>query len=198
MKYAEFLERTELSKQEILAYSHGNLVSDPPPGGCGVLPAPPILMLDRITKIARDGRRGMIVGERDITLDDWFFQCHFRADPVKPGCLGVDAVWQLGGIYASLRGARGYGRALGIGEVEFFGQIRPYNKVVRYELNIRRYTELPASGAAITLGDATVLVDDEPVYRMKNAKVGIFTEIQYSDYPHKSERSIGGQMNREV
>ena len=100
------------------------------------------------------------------------------------------------GLYSGLRGARGAGRALGVGEVEFLGQIRPHNKVVRYEVDIRRYAELPASSSAIAIGSAKVFVDDEMIYTLADAKVGIFLDIRYGDYPHKSDKAVGGLMQR--
>jgi 3-hydroxyacyl-[acyl-carrier protein] dehydratase/trans-2-decenoyl-[acyl-carrier protein] isomerase len=196
--HAEYCEIESLSKEQILAMSYGRLVDDAPPEFTLRLPAPPMLMLDRVTQIERNGRRGRIVGEKDVRLDDWFFGCHFTADPVQPGCLGVDAVWQLIGLYCSLRGAMGTGRALGCKEVEFFGQIRPHDKVVRYEVDIIRYQELPASGSAIAIGDAKVIVDDVEIYRIDRAKVGAFLDIDYSDYPLPSERSRGGLMEEEA
>jgi 3-hydroxyacyl-[acyl-carrier protein] dehydratase/trans-2-decenoyl-[acyl-carrier protein] isomerase len=196
--HAEYCKIESLSKEQILAMSYGRLVDDAPPEFTLRLPAPPMLMLDRVTQIERNGRRGRIVGEKDVRLDDWFFGCHFTADPVQPGCLGVDAVWQLIGLYCSLRGAMGTGRALGCKEVEFFGQIRPHDKVVRYEVDIIRYQELPASGSAIAIGDAKVIVDDVEIYRIDRAKVGAFLDIDYSDYPLPSERSRGGLMEEEA
>ena len=194
MRYAEFLEREHFTKEELLACAWGTLLSDPPEGGIATLPAPPLLMFDRIVTLTRDGSRGRIVAEQDVALDAWFFQCHFRNDPVQPGCLGVDAVWQLVGFYAGARGARGTGRALGCKEVEFFGQIRPHNKVVRYVVDIRRYAELPASGTAVAIGSASVLVDDEPIYTVQNAKVGMFMGIRYPDYPARSANAVGGRV----
>ena len=160
------------------------------------LPTPPMLMVDRIAEIRRDGRQGRIVAERAVRLDDWFFQCHFTRDPVQPGCLGVDAVWQLLGFFCVWAGALGSGRALGSGEIEFFGQIRPHDRLVRYEIDVRRYSELKASGSAIAIGDATVAIDGEVIYTIKRAKVGIFRDIAYRDYPFPSERSRGGRMER--
>ncbi len=194
LKYADFLARTAFSKQELLAYSWGDLVEDPPIEGCGLLPSPPMLMFDRITEIAHKGKRGRIVAEQDISLDDWFFQCHFRKDPVQPGCLGVDAVWQLIGFYAIIRGGKGAGRALGAGEIEFFGQIRPHNKVVRYEIDIKRYSYMAAQDSSIAIGSAKVFVDDEEIYSINDAKAGIFKDIQYTDYPHESKNSMGGTL----
>ena len=197
MTHDEFCRRTDFSQEEVLALSYGRLVEDAPPQFTLRLPAPPMLMLDRVMEIERNGRQGRIVGERDVRLDDWFFGCHFTADPVQPGCLGVDAVWQLIGLYVSLRGAMGTGRALGCKEVEFFGQIRPHDKVVRYEVDIVRYQELPASGSAVAIGDAKVLVDGVEIYKIDRAKVGAFLDIDYADYPWPSERSRGGLMAEE-
>ena len=196
MKYTEYLGSTSLDKLQLLALAWGTLVDDPPEGGFAALPAPPMLMMDRVIEISHTGNRGKIVAEQDVQLDAWFFQCHFRGDPVQPGCLGVDAVWQLIGLYAGLRGARGAGRALGVGAVEFRGQIRPHNRVVRYEVDIRRYAELPSSGSALAIGNATVSVDGEAIYTLTDAKVGIFLDIRYGDYPHASEKSRGGVMQR--
>jgi 3-hydroxyacyl-[acyl-carrier protein] dehydratase/trans-2-decenoyl-[acyl-carrier protein] isomerase len=195
MRYAEFLERSSYSKEEIFALSQGNLVEDPPAEFIR-LPAPPMLMVDRVVTLERAGARGRIVGEQDIHLTDWFFQCHFRGDPVQPGCLGVDAVWQLIGLYCSAAGAAGSGRALGCKEVEFAGQIRPYNRVVRYEVDIRRFSLLPESGSAVAIGTARVLVDGEPIYVVRDAKVGTFRGIAYSDYPARSKNSVGGIADR--
>lgn len=195
MRYAEFLERGHFSKEELLAHSQANLVADPPAEFVR-LPAPPMLMIDRIVEIERLGQRGRIVGEQDIRVDDWFFQCHFRGDPVQPGCLGVDTVWQLIGFYCGAVGAVGSGRALGCKEVEFAGQIRPYDRVVRYEVDIRRLTRLPESGTAVAIGSARVLVDGEPIYTVRDAKVGTFRGIAYADYPARSANSVGGPADR--
>jgi 3-hydroxyacyl-[acyl-carrier protein] dehydratase / trans-2-decenoyl-[acyl-carrier protein] isomerase len=194
MRYAELLEKRRFSKEELLGMSQGNLVDDPPSEFMR-LPAPPMLMFDRVVEIER-GVKGRIVGEQDIHLDDWFFQCHFRGDPVQPGCLGVDAVWQLIGLYCGVSGAAGSGRALGCKEVEFAGQIRPYNTLVRYEIDIRRFSLLKASGSAVAIGNGRVLVDGELVYTIKDAKVGMFLGIAYPDYPRPSANSKGGIMDR--
>jgi 3-hydroxyacyl-[acyl-carrier protein] dehydratase/trans-2-decenoyl-[acyl-carrier protein] isomerase len=194
--FEEFCSRASFSKQEILAQTHGTLVSDAPAEWTVRLPAPPMLMIDRILEIRRDGPRGRIVAERDVHLDDWFFQCHFLGDPVQPGCLGIDGVWQLLGFFCGWCGGSGSGRALGCGEVEFFGQIRPHDRVIRYEIDVRRYTVLARSGASMVIGDATLFVDDEAIYSIKRAKVGTFERIAYSDYPNPSELSRGGKMER--
>ena len=196
MNYQEFKGRSHFDKQEILAFAYGRLIEDPPEGLHARVPLPPMLMVDRITEITRTGNKGRIVAEQDINLDAWFFHCHFLGDPVQPGCLGVDAVWQVIGFYCVWCGGIGTGRALGCKEVEFAGQIRPYDQLVRYEINIVRYQELPNSGSAIAIGDATVLVDGSPIYTIERAKVGIFRDIHYADYPARSKHSRGGRMER--
>mgnify|MGYP001167662597 CR=1 FL=1 len=195
MLYSEFIKRDHFSYKELLGISQGNLVEDPPEEFIR-LPAPPMLMVSRVVELDRRGARGRIVGEQDINVSDWFFHCHFRGDPVQPGCLGVDAIWQLVGLYISANGAPGNGRALGCKEVEFAGQIRPYNKVVRYEVDIRRFSQLKESGSAVAIGTAKVLVDGEHIYTVKDAKVGMFLGIAYPDYPARSENSVGGIMDR--
>lgn len=194
MKYDEFRERNHFNHDELLALAHGSLIDDPPEGYKTRLPLPPMLMIDRVEEISRDGRRGRIIAERDVRRDDWFFQCHFLGDPVQPGCLGVDGVWQLLGLYCAWNGALGTGRALGCNEVEFAGQIRPHDKVVRFEIDVVRYQDLPKSGSAVVIGDARVLVDGEHIYDIRRAKVGVFRDIDYPDYPWPSLHSKGGRM----
>ena len=196
MKYSDFLARGQFEKQELLAFAHGNLVEDPPQGFDTRLPLPPMLMIDRVLEISRNGSRGRIVAERNVNLDDWFFQCHFLGDPVQPGCLGLDAIWQLLGFYCSWAGGLGSGRALGVGEVEFSGQIRPHDHVVRMEVDVRRYAELKETGSTIAIGDARLLVDGEEIYSFKRAKTGLFRDIDYPGYPNPSSRGRGGKMER--
>ncbi|MEX2571685.1 MAG: bifunctional 3-hydroxydecanoyl-ACP dehydratase/trans-2-decenoyl-ACP isomerase [Gemmatimonadota bacterium] len=196
MKYEEYLARTQFSKEELVAISWGTLVEDPPSTDFGALPAPPFLMFDRVTDLRNDGSRGRIVAEQDVRFDEWFFQCHFRVDPVQPGCLGVDAVWQLLGLYCSVRGSPGIGRALGCKEVEFFGQIRPHDRLVRYEVDVRRYTALKSTGTAMAVGTGNVYVDDQHIYTITDAKVGLFEGIRYTNYPARSENASGGVLKR--
>lgn len=196
MKYSEFLAAESFDKGDLLAFAHGTLLEDAPEAFAARLPAPPMLMLDRVTHLERRGNRGRVTAERDVHLDDWFFQCHFLGDPVQPGCLGVDGVWQLLGFYCNWAGGLGAGRALGCGEIEFFGQIRPHDAIVRYEIDVRRYAELPGSGSAIVVGDASLSVDDEPIYTIKRAKVGLFRDLAYRNYPHLSENARGGRLDR--
>ena len=196
MKYADFRARASFEKLELLAFAHGTLVEDGPEGFVTRLPLPPMLMVDRVVEISREGSRGRIVAERDVQLDDWFFQSHFLGDPVQPGCLGLDAIWQLLGFFCSWAGGLGSGRALGVGEVEFSGQIRPHDRLVRMEIDVRRYAELRESGSTIAIGDARLLVDGEEIYTIKRAKTGLFREIAYREYPNPSSRSRGGKMER--
>jgi 3-hydroxyacyl-[acyl-carrier protein] dehydratase/trans-2-decenoyl-[acyl-carrier protein] isomerase len=196
LSYQEFQARDHFDKAELLAFSYGHLVSDPPDYFKARLPTPPMMMFDRIVKIEAVKNRGSIVAEYDVKLDDWFFQCHFVGDPVQPGCLGLDAVWQLLGFYCVWRGGPGTGRALGVGEVDFFGQIRPHDNVVRYEVDVRRYTVVEKSNASMVVGNARVLVDGEEIYRIEKARVGTFSGIHYGDYPLTSENSRGGRMER--
>lgn len=196
MSYEEFKKRDRFAKPELLAFAYGRLIDDAPDGLKARLPTPPMLMVDRVVEISANKSRGRIVGERDVNLDDWFFQCHFQGDPVQPGCLGLDGVWQLLGFYCNWRGGLGSGRALGCGEVEFFGQIRPYDTLIRYEIDVKRYTELANAGASMVIGDAKLLVDGEEIYTIRGARVGLFRDIDYPDYPLASPHSRGGRMER--
>ena len=194
MTYEEYRQRHEFSFEELLAFSYGRLIEDPPGDFEGRLPSPPFLMVDRILSIKSEGRRGSVVAEQDIRLDAWYFQCHMQGDPVQPGCLCVDAIWQLLGYFCTWSGALGSGRALGCGDVSFNGQIRPYNRCVRYEVDIRRYSHLKESGASIAIGDGRVFVDDDLVMTVREARTGIFKDIAYRDYPMRTKYSIGGIM----
>jgi len=195
MTYEEFQKSSHFGLEELIAFAYGTLVEDPPEGFSGRLPAPPFLMVDRILEIRSDGRQGRIVAEQDIRLDAWYFQCHMPADPVQPGCLGVDAIWQLLGFFCIWRGALGSGRALGCGEVVFSGQIRPFNRCVRYEVDVRRFTNLKESGASIVIGEGMVSVDGETVAEIHGARTGVFKGIAYPDYPRRSANAVGGRMN---
>jgi 3-hydroxyacyl-[acyl-carrier protein] dehydratase/trans-2-decenoyl-[acyl-carrier protein] isomerase len=177
MKYEEFLERSAFTQDELLAFAAGALVLDAPPLFAARLPLPPMLMIDRIIDIRTRGSRGAVVAERAVSAGDWFFECHFAGDPVQPGCLGVDAVWQMLGFYCAWRGGLGAGRALGCGAVAFDGQIRPDDRMVRYEVEIRRCTGLAGGAATLAIADAVVLVDERPVYTLKDARVGLFPEL---------------------
>ena len=160
--------------QQLLACGRGELFG---PDNAR-LPAPPMLMFDRITRIATDGGRygkGEIRAELDIHPDLWFFTCHFEGDPVMPGCLGVDALWQLAGFYLPWLGEPGRGRALGVGEVKFTGQVLPGVKVVSYEIDIRRVMR---GKLALVIADGRVLADDREIYTAKDLRVGLFTSTR--------------------
>jgi 3-hydroxyacyl-[acyl-carrier protein] dehydratase/trans-2-decenoyl-[acyl-carrier protein] isomerase len=192
MKYSEFLQQEEFNFEQLLAFSHGQMIEDPPKDFDARLPAPPFLMLDRIISIEENGNRGKLVAEQDIRLDAWYFQCHFPGDPVQPGCLCIDAVWQLMGFYCIWKGALGAGRALGCEEVVFNGQIRPHNKVARFEVDILRFRNLKQAGSSIVIADAEVFIDGENITSIKKARTGIFKGITYKDYPNHSQNSVGG------
>ena len=194
MKYQEFMERDHFKFEELMAFAYGTLVTDPPADFDARLPAPPFLMLDRILSIESKGNQGKIIAEQNIRMDAWYFQCHMPGDPVHPGCLCVDAVWQLLGFYCIWRGALGAGRALGCGEVFFNGQVRPFNGCVRYEITVKRFSQLKVSGAAVVIGDAKVFVDNEHIIDVADARSGVFRGIVYPDYPLRSANAFGGQM----
>ncbi len=194
MSYSEFRERDRFNLEELIAFSYGTLVADPPAEFEAHLPSPPLLMMDRILSISRTGRLGSVVAEQDIRLDAWYFQCHMPGDPVFPGCLCLDAIWQLLGFYCVWRGALGTGRALGCGEVSFNGQIRPYNKCARFELSVRRYAQLKESGASLAIADGRIFIDNELIMTVSQARTGIFRGIAYKDYPRRSRHSTGGML----
>jgi 3-hydroxyacyl-[acyl-carrier protein] dehydratase / trans-2-decenoyl-[acyl-carrier protein] isomerase len=165
-------------KRQLLANAWGNLPEQDPRSR---LPAPPFLMFDRITEVAEDGGaygRGHILAEKDVVYDDWFFICHFRGDPVMPGCLGLDALWQLCGFFMAWSGCRGNGRALGCGAVAFSGEIRPHNALVTYQLSVRRLVREPQP---TIVADGTVAVDGKTIYECSALKAGMF-DLPY-DYP---------------
>lgn len=146
--------------------------------GTAQLPIPPMLMFDRITQITDTGGsydKGRIEAELDITEDLWFFQCHFPNDPVMPGCLGLDALWQLIGFFLTWSGLPGKGRALGAGEVKFSGMVMPGAKLVQYEIDIRRVMN---RSLKLGIGDAIMKVDGRPIYSAKDLRVGLFSEDQ--------------------
>jgi 3-hydroxyacyl-[acyl-carrier protein] dehydratase/trans-2-decenoyl-[acyl-carrier protein] isomerase len=196
LTHEEFKSRDQFDQSDLLAFGYGRLIEDPPEGFRARLPVPPMLMIDRIEHISGEKSRGKMSASRDVRIDDWFFHCHFLGDPVQPGCLGLDGVWQLLGFYCNWRGGVGAGRALGCGEVEFFGQIRPHDGVMRYEVQIKRYTELKKAGASMVIGDFFNDTATTEIYTVKGARVGLFLDIDYPDYPEKSEKSRGGRMER--
>ncbi len=141
--------------------------------GNAQLPGPPMLMMDRITEISLSGGahgKGHVVAELDITPDLWFFGCHFPGDPVMPGCLGLDAMWQIIGFWLGWSGSPGKGRASGVGEVKFRGQITPENRRVTYEIDIR---QVRRGKLVVGSADGRVLADDSLVYVARDMKVSL-------------------------
>lgn len=142
--------------------------------GNAQLPMPPMLMFDRIVSITEGGGthgKGEIIAELDIRPDLWFFNCHFESDPVMPGCLGLDAMWQLIGFYLGWMGGLGHGRALGCGEVKFTGQVLPVAKLLRYHINMKRVV---MRKLVLGIADATMEVDGRDIYTGDDLRVGLF------------------------
>lgn len=158
------------SRDQLIAAGEGRLFG---PDG-GRLPLPPMLMFDRISHIDADGGehgQGRIEAELDVRPDLWFFDCHFQGDPVMPGCLGLDAMWQLVGFFLTWSGLRGRGRALGVGEVKFTGEVLPTAKTVRYLVDIRRVIKRKL---VMAQADARLEVDGQPIYSALDLRVGLF------------------------
>ena len=163
---------SQFDKPELLACGHGELFGP----GNAQLPVGQMLMLDRITDISATGGshdKGYIEAELDISADLWFFDCHFPGDPVMPGCLGLDAMWQLVGFYLGWRGNPGRGRALGAGEIKFSGQVLPNAKLVSYRIDLTRVVERKL---IMGIGNGEMRVDGEAIYTAKDLRVGLFTE----------------------
>lgn len=165
---------SSLGYDDLIASAEGRMFGP----GNAQLPAPPMLMFDRIIEISADGgahKKGRVVAEFDIHEDRWFFQCHFIGDPVMPGCLGLDAMWQLVGFYLGWIGAPGRGRALSVGQVEFRGQITPDVKLVRYEIDFKKVINRKL---VLGVADGLVFADGQPIYTAKDLKVGLFSAEQ--------------------
>lgn len=155
--------------------------------GNAKLPLPPMLMLDRISHISDEGGlfdKGEIIAELDIHKDLWFFECHFRGDPVMPGCLGLDAMWQLVGFWLGWTGSPGRGRALGVGEVKFTGQVTPDIKHVRYKIDLKRVIR---RRLVLGIADGIMEADGEVIYKAKDLRVGLFI-------PPETEASENGDI----
>lgn len=165
---------SSFEKDELLKCGHGEMFG----AGNAQLPIDNMLMMDRITKITADGGdfgKGEIIAELDIHPDLWFFKCHFPGDPVMPGCLGLDAMWQLVGFFLGWKGNKGRGRALGSGEVKFTGQILPTAKKVTFHINLKRVIE---RSLVMGIANGRVLVDGKEIYTATDLRVGLFTSTE--------------------
>lgn len=164
--------QNSFSYDELIQCGNGELFGQ----GNAQLPKPPMLMFDRITHISNEGGeygKGEIIAELDINPDLWFFACHFNDDPVMPGCLGLDAMWQLIGFYLGWLGGPGRGRAIGAGNVQYSGQVTPNAKIITYNINLSRVI---VRKLYMGIGDATMAVDGKVIYEATNLKVGLFTD----------------------
>ena len=164
------MKKESYTKEELLSCGHGELFGK----DNAQLPLPPMLMFDRVIRINEFGGThdvGEIIAEMDIDKDLWFFQCHFENDPVMPGCLGLDAMWQLLGFYLGWKGGEGKGRALGSGEVKFTGQVLPTAKKITYRVNLKRVI---MRKLVMGIADAQMEVDGRLIYEATDLKVGLF------------------------
>lgn len=164
-------KRGSYTKEDLIACGRGELFTD----GGPPLPAGNMLMIDRIINISEtEGhhQKGLVEAELDISPDLWFFACHFIADPVMPGCLGVDALWQLVGFYLGWIGGKGKGRALGVGEVKFNGEVLPDAKKVTYRAHFKRV--INRKSVVVGIADGEVFVDNQLIYTATDLKVGLF------------------------
>jgi 3-hydroxyacyl-[acyl-carrier protein] dehydratase/trans-2-decenoyl-[acyl-carrier protein] isomerase len=164
------MKKNEYSYEELIQCGEGKLFG----AGNAQLPLPPMLMFDRIINISDEGGeygKGSIAAEMDINPDKWFFKCHFENDPVMPGCLGLDAMWQLVGFFLGWKGGLGRGRALGCGEVKFTGQVLPTAKKISYFINFKRVI---LRKLVMGIADAKMEVDGKIIYQAEDLKVGLF------------------------
>lgn len=165
---------SSLDREQLLACGRGEMFGE----GNARLPAPPMLMMDRITHIADEGGaygKGVIRAELDIDPGLWFFDCHFLGDPVMPGCLGLDAMFQLAGFYLPWLGEPGRGRALGCGELKFSGQVLPSAKCVSYEIDIKRVMR---GKVPLVIADGRTFVDGNEIYQVSSMRVGLFKNLE--------------------
>ena len=165
------MQKNSFNYDELIACSKGDLFGE----GNAKLPLPPMLMFDRITEIKKDVgkfKKGFIKAELDIKDNLWFFDCHFKNDPVMPGCLGLDAMWQLVGFYLGWIGEPGKGRALGVNSVKFTGEVLKKAKMANYEISMKRI--LKKEGAVVGLANGILSADGKVIYTAENLKVGLF------------------------
>ena len=167
-----FIPQESYSKKDLVECGNGNLFTK---DGDGRLPSDQMLMFDEITSINNFGgefSKGKIIANLKINPDLWFFKCHFKEDPVMPGCLGLDAMWQLVGFYLGWLGNPGKGRALGVGTVKFTGEVLQNVKNVRYEIDMKKI--MSPGGTTVGLANGIVLADDKKIYSAESLKVGLF------------------------
>ena len=165
------MKKNSFNYQELIECANGKLFGP----GNAKLPSPPMLMFDRITNIEDDKgiyKKGLIEAELDIKEKMWFFDCHFKEDPVMPGCLGLDAMWQLVGFFLGWKGEPGKGRALGVNNVKFSGEVLTNAKIAKYKVSMKKV--LKKEGAVVGLADGTLYADDTAIYEAENLKVGLF------------------------
>ena len=165
------MKKNSYSYDDLINCGNGQLFGP----GNAKLPLPPMLMFDRITEINDTKgafKKGSIKAELDIKKELWFFDCHFKEDPVMPGCLGLDAMWQLVGFYLGWIGNPGKGRALGVGTVKFTGEVLQNVKKVRYEIDMKKI--MSPGGTTVGLANGTLMADDKKIYSAENLKVGLF------------------------
>jgi 3-hydroxyacyl-[acyl-carrier protein] dehydratase/trans-2-decenoyl-[acyl-carrier protein] isomerase len=168
-----FTPQSSYSYEEIIECGKGNLFGK----GNAQLPAPPMLMFDRITNVNKDGGvhgKGEITAELDINEDLWFFKCHFLGDPIMPGCLGLDALWQMLGFYLGWLGYPGKGRALGVGEIKFVEEIKPDKELIKYKVSLKK--SLNKKGLSIGYGDGQIIHKEKIIYHANDLRVGLFNE----------------------
>ena len=168
-----FTPQSSYSYEEIIDCGKGNLFGK----GNAQLPAPPMLMFDRITNVNKDGGvygKGEITAELDINADLWFFKCHFLGDPIMPGCLGLDALWQMLGFYLGWLGYPGKGRALGVGEIKFVEEIKPDKELIKYKVSLKK--SLNKKGLSIGYGDGQIIHKEKIIYHANDLRVGLFNE----------------------
>ena len=165
------MKKNSYSYDELINCGNGQLFGT----GNAKLPLPPMLMFDRITEINDNKgafKKGSLKAELDIKKNLWFFDCHFKEDPVMPGCLGLDAMWQLVGFFLGWIGNPGKGRALGVGTVKFTGEVLQNIKLVKYEIDMKKI--MSPGGTTVGLANGLVLADDKKIYTADNLKVGLF------------------------
>jgi len=171
-KFMSMAQQSSYNKADLIKAGTGEMFGE----GNSQLPSDNMLMMDRILTITEEGGefgKGFIEAELDITPDLWFFDCHFKGDPVMPGCLGLDAMWQLVGFFLAWTGGPGRGRALGVGEVKFTGQILPTAKKVSFRIDLKRVIKRKLY---MGLADGSVSVDGREIYSAKDLKVGLFAD----------------------